>query len=139
MSKPSFSIIMPIFNTEEKYLRTAIGSVLNQDYPDYELILVDDGSNDETARIIDDYKYKCTIIHQTNSGQIISRLNGLKAAKNDYVLFFDSDDYLFKGSLKRIASIINNKDYDIITYDYARFKDDPHDYFSKQQFFQTLG
>lgn len=136
MSKPSFSIIMPIYNTEEKYLRAAIDSVLKQDYPDYELILVDDGSNDETALIVDEYCNQCTIIHQANAGQIISRLNGLKVAKNDYVLFFDSDDHLFAGSLKRIAGIIDNKDYDIITYDYARFKDDPYDYFSKQQFFQ---
>ena len=91
-----FSIIIPVYNIE-LYIKECIDSIVNQNFNDYEIILVDDGSNDGSGAICDEYqnKYKnIKVIHQANSGLSEARNEGLKIAKGDYIIFVDGDDYL---------------------------------------------
>ena len=86
---PKFSVIIPVFN-REKFIHRAIESVLNQSYKNFELIVVDDGSTDETPNIIK--KYPIKIITQKNRGVSAARNAGIKASKGDIIAFLDSDD-----------------------------------------------
>ena len=91
-----FSVIVPVYNAE-KYLEKCILSVINQSYENWELILVDDGSNDKSSQIVDGFaekNEKVIAIHQQNAGPGIARNNGIKKATGDYVVFLDSDDYI---------------------------------------------
>lgn len=88
------SVIMPIYNAGE-YLSRAIGDVLRQSFAEIELICVDDGSTDNSAKIIERYKNKddrVSYIHQSNQGPSIARNQGLKMARGRYVIFLDADD-----------------------------------------------
>ena len=90
------SFIMPIYNNS-KTLARAIDSCLQQKYPDTEIMLVNDGSDDDTYDIINDYweRYpNIKIVNQRHQGILMARLNGLKNASGDFVTFVDSDDYI---------------------------------------------
>ena len=90
-----FSVIMPVYNVE-KYLETAVTSVLSQTFSDFELILVEDASPDNCAALCDSLAEKdkrINVIHNTvNSGAGFSRNFGIQAAKGEFILFVDSDD-----------------------------------------------
>ena len=93
-SKCFFSIIIPVYKVEQ-YLAECIDSVLIQNYVDYEIILVDDGSPDKSPRICDEYSEKfCNIrvIHKKNEGLSAARNDGIKEAQGEYIIFLDSDD-----------------------------------------------
>ena len=94
MKNPLISIIVPVYNIEE-YLPRCIESVLGQSYKNLELILVDDGSKDNSGKICDMYQEKDTrvrVIHKENGGSSSARNAGIKAAKGMYLGFVDSDD-----------------------------------------------
>lgn len=111
------SILVPIYKVE-KYLSRCIESVLSQDFTDYELILVDDGSPDKCGKICDEYaaKYpeKIKTIHKENGGLISARYCGIKAAKGKYYIFLDSDDTLRYGAISTLYGYIKSNDYDIV-------------------------
>ena len=89
------SIIVAVWNVEP-YLRRSLDSILSQTYPYLEVILVDDGSPDNSGKICDEYAAKderIKVIHQKNQGVSVARQVGLDAATGDYVIHFDSDDY----------------------------------------------
>ncbi len=91
------SIIMPVYQIPEKLLRHSIESVLNQTYKKIELILVDDGSDDDSGKICDEYAYmdhRVTCCHTANQGVSGARNYGLERAQGDYITFVDSDDSL---------------------------------------------
>ena len=101
--RPFFSIIVPVYNAE-KYLDRCINSVLSQDCNDFEIILVDDGSTDNSMSICDSYKLlneRIVVIHQENSGQSKARNVGISVATGDYIIFLDSDDYLTSNVLEK--------------------------------------
>ena len=105
---PEFSIIVPIYNVE-KYLETCVESVLKQTYPNFELILVDDGSPDSCGSLCDKYqKADCrvNVIHKENGGLSSARNAGLKVAIGNYVIFLDSDD--FWDDIEALAHINSN-------------------------------
>lgn len=90
-----FSIIIPIYNVE-KYLKKCVNSILKQEYKNFEVILVDDGSPDNCPKICDEYKMKDSrikVIHKQNGGLSSARNEGMKKAIGDYLIFVDSDDY----------------------------------------------
>lgn len=90
------SIILPVYNGE-KTLQSAIESVIKQTYPDYRLIIVDDGSTDRSARIADEYAEKYENIyclHKKNGGLASARNAGLDVCEDKYVCFLDADDTL---------------------------------------------
>lgn len=95
---PKLSIIIPIYNTGI-YLHKCIKSVLSQTIEDFELILVDDGSKDESGKICDEYAAsdsRVRVIHKENQGVSIARNTGIKEAKGEYIGFIDSDDWIDK-------------------------------------------
>lgn len=94
--KDKISVIIPAYNAAA-YLAKCLESVLAQTYQNYEVIVVDDGSSDDTAAILDDYasRYPQVVaLHQENSGVTCARMNGLKAASGDWITFVDSDDWV---------------------------------------------
>ena len=93
---PTISIIIPVYNIE-KYLKRCVDSILNQTFTDFELILVDDGSADNSGKICDEYSEKdCRIkvIHKENGGVSSARNVGLENAVGEYIMFCDADDFV---------------------------------------------
>lgn len=93
---PILSVIIPVYNTE-KYLKECVDSVINQTFKDYEVILVDDASTDESGRICDEYAAKYSFIkaiHKEHGGPAHTRKAGLKEACGTYISYIDSDDYI---------------------------------------------
>ena len=93
---PTISVIVPIYNTAA-YLSRCIESLVNQTYSDLQIILIDDGSTDESGAIADEWQTKdprIEVYHQQNQGQSAARNAGLQHAKGEYIAFVDSDDYI---------------------------------------------
>lgn len=96
MNKELVSVIVPIYNVEQ-YVENCVRSLINQDYKNIEIILVDDGSPDSSGKIIDELAKedsRITVIHQENKGVSSARNSGLDNAKGQYVMFVDGDDYV---------------------------------------------
>ncbi len=96
MTKPKVSIIVPVYNTE-KYLKRCLDSIINQTLKDIEIIIVDDGSKEECAKLCDEYAKRdtrITVIHKQNGGLGFARNSGIESAAGEYVGFVDSDDYI---------------------------------------------
>lgn len=110
------SIIIPIYNTA-KYLPRCLQSIMSQKYTDWEAILVDDGSTDESSRVCDDYADRDSrfkVLHQENQGVVVARDNALAKAKGDYLAFVDSDDYIAPSMLEVMAESAQNENLDIV-------------------------
>lgn len=119
-----FSIIIPIYNVD-KYLKKSVDSVLAQEFSDYEIILVNDGSTDNSPSICDEYEKKFTqvkVIHKVNGGLSDARNFGIKEAQGDYLMFLDSDDFWEgKSILSEIEEIINKENPDMIIHSFTYF------------------
>ena len=105
-----FSIVIPAYNVQN-YLKRCVDSVLKQDFYDYDIILIDDGSTDLSGTICDSYKSahpNVIVIHQPNGGLSKARNVGIDKSHGNYIIFLDSDDWLFEGSLTRIYNQILN-------------------------------
>jgi len=112
------SIIVPVYNSE-KYIERCIVSVMKQTNPNWELIIVDDGSTDKSADIIDRIarnEKKIRYYYQNNSGAGMARNLGITKATGDYIAFLDSDDYLSKDYIESIEQ----HDSDVIFLDLQR-------------------
>lgn len=116
---PLISVIIPVYKVEE-FLAKCIESVLSQTFSDYEIILVDDGSPDNCPEICDDYvkKYnRIKVIHKINGGLSDARNAGLEKATGQYVLFLDSDDFLYSDTvLEEISNSLSKANYPDICY-----------------------
>ena len=109
---PKFSIIVPVYNVE-KYVKKCLDSIFAQTFKDFEVIVVNDGTKDNSMDIVK--KYDVTIINQKNQGLSEARNNGVKRAKGEYLIFIDSDDYIEKDLLKEINKSLDNNP-DIVRY-----------------------
>lgn len=112
---PEISVIVPVYNCE-KYIGKCIGSVLNQTFKDLELILIDDGSNDLSGKICDEFKLKdqrVKVIHEKNSGVSIARNVGINIAKGKFIGFVDSDDYLAPDMYETLYKNLRENNADI--------------------------
>lgn len=116
---PKFSIIVPVYNVE-KYIGECVESVLNQSFDDWELILIDDGSSDNSSSLCDMYAEndeRIKAFHQKNAGASAARNNGLDNAGGDYIIFLDSDDYYNNlDALHKINDKIMKKQCDIVMF-----------------------
>ena len=114
-----FSVIVPVYNTQE-YLKRCIESVLNQTYKNYEIILINDGSTDNSLEILKKYESnnKVKIITQKNHGLSYTRNVGISHATGDYVILLDSDDFLEKDLFKVLNLNIKNEDMIKFNYNY---------------------
>jgi glycosyltransferase involved in cell wall biosynthesis len=105
------SIIVPVYDVE-KYLKKCVDSILNQTFKDFELILVDDGSPDNSGAICDQYAEKDSrvrVIHKENGGLSDARNAGIEVARGKYLGFVDSDDFVNEDMYKQLyTSIIEN-------------------------------
>ncbi len=124
MMKPFFSIIVPVYKVENN-LDECVQSVLAQDFADFELILVDDGSPDNCPQMVDDYAQKdgrVRAVHKENGGLSSARNAGLAVAKGEYLLFLDSDDYwCCKDSLSSIRQSLVGNDVDLLIYGMKKY------------------
>ncbi len=112
---PRFSIIVPIYNVAN-FLHRCVRSVLDQSYKDFELILVDDGSPDDSPSICDSFSREegIKVIHKQNEGLVRARQTGVAHAIGEYVVCLDGDDWLHLDFLKKMASIIDTYRPDVI-------------------------
>lgn len=118
-SKVILSIIIPVYNVEQ-YLSRCLNSVLSQLKSDMEVIIVDDGSKDNSGKICDQYKLKygsvINVIHQENGGLSAARNTGIENAKGEYLYFLDSDDYISDKFIETVYIHLIKRKYDIIEF-----------------------
>ncbi len=110
------SVIVPVYNVE-KYLERCIKSILMQTYRNFELILVDDGSPDNSGKICDEYAIKdnrVKVIHKENTGVSDSRNVGIIQSIGEYITFVDSDDYISENMLQKMYNDLNRNDADMV-------------------------
>lgn len=114
---PVFSIVMPVYNAE-KYLEHALDSIRNQDFADFELILVNDSSVDNSLTVCIKYAaidQRITVIDcKTNCGAAVARNRGIKAAKGNYLCFVDADDYIDRDFLQQFYHALQEDEYDFV-------------------------
>ena len=117
-----FSIIVPVFNGEQ-YLQYCLESVANQTSCDYELLIVDDGSTDNSNSIADAFVARhdnTRVLHGPNQGLLLARRKGLSYCRGEYVIFLDSDDAIAPDALHRISETIDATGADIVSFRYSR-------------------
>lgn len=118
-----FSIIVPVYGVEA-FLPQCIESVLAQNCPNWELILVDDGSPDRCGEICDRYAAqdeRIQVIHKENGGATIARLVGMLAAQGGYILALDADDYWDDDLLSQLQAVIHHHNPDCVAFGFRRF------------------
>ena len=119
------SILTPVYNAAAT-LRACVQSVLAQDYHQWELVLVNDGSTDESGKICDDFclaDARIRVIHQANAGVSAARNAALNAAKGEYILFLDSDDALLPGLFSAALPLMEQKGLDLYLFCLQRLSD----------------
>lgn len=108
------SVIVPVYNVD-KFLRLTIDSILSSTYKDIELILVDDGSTDESPAICDEYSQadnRVKVVHKQNGGVSSARIEGLRVAKGEYISFVDGDDVIHSEMLEILINALQKDDFD---------------------------
>lgn len=123
MGIPKFEIIVPVYKVEQ-YLRKCIDSLINQDYDDYHITLVDDGSPDNCGNICDEYVKiypdKITALHKSNGGLSDARNYGVANTKSEYVIFVDSDDWVGNGFVSSLNKGLVSDDVDMVVAPFYR-------------------
>lgn len=117
---PIISIIVPVYNVEE-YLEECIASILHQEFSEFELILVDDGSTDRSGSLCDEYAKKdkrISVIHQNNAGLSEARNTGIQAATGNLISFIDSDDYVHSAMYQLLYKNMVETESDISVCDF---------------------
>lgn len=130
------SIIIPNYNNS-KYIEDCLNSATKQDYPEKEIIVVDDGSTDDSVEKVEKYiknnkNDDVRLIQQSNLNAAIARNNGMKNAAGDYVLFLDSDDLLEEGVLKRMVEYYEKDKTDLVVGGYKEIDEKGHVYGNKR-------
>lgn len=106
MEYPKISVIVPVYNAK-KHLNRCIDSILSQSFQDFEIILIDDGSTDDSGQICDEYSVSCdriSCIHKSNGGVSSARNAGLSKSKGEYITFIDGDDLVYPHYLSNLCS-----------------------------------
>ena len=137
MNDLEISIIIPVYNTRQILINRCIKSILQQTFKNFEVIIIDDGSNEIVAKTLDDISNlsKCIrIIHKKNEGVSISRNLGIRLSKGKYITFIDSDDYISPFYLEKLYSIMKKDGVDIVT-SYIKFVYDSNfEFFNNKNF-----
>lgn len=121
---PLFSFIVPVYNVKP-YLSECLDSILGQEFTDYEICIVDDGSSDGSENICDVYKKQYNdqikLYHQPNQGVSSARNKALEMATGKYIWFVDADDYILPGALDYLSAIIKKSNCDTIFFGNKKF------------------
>ncbi len=119
-SNPKFSVVIPLYN-KQKSIKDTVTSVLNQTYTDFELLVIDDGSTDDSVKTLSEIKdERLHVISKTNGGVSDARNFGIKSANFDYIFFLDADDYITPDCLSVFAALIGK--YEHLSIFTANFK-----------------
>ena len=138
---PVFSVIISVFNVQD-YLEECVESVLGQQYEAYEILLIDDGSSDNSSEICDRYaaeNKKVKTIHKKNEGAASARNEGIKAARGEWILFLDSDDYY--GTSRFFSELSKKTEYtsaQVICYGETEVRDIDRSLIGKKDFSGTV-
>lgn len=114
------SIIVPVYNAENRISR-CINSIVNQSYKNIEIILINDGSNDSSGQICDEFAKidkRIKVIHKQNGGVSSARNEGLRSANGEYIQFVDSDDYIDKDMCEKLLKTMINDNSDLVVSGY---------------------
>ena len=131
MDNVKISVILPVFN-EQDYISATLDSIFNQDFRDFEVIVIDDGSTDNTLKIVEEKFLDCEIphkiIHQQNNGVSSARNRGIEESCGEYIVFVDGDDYILTNHLSNLY----NAEYDFSLIQMVKKENDsltdPHIY-----------
>lgn len=116
------SIIIPAYNAE-KTIERALNSALHQDFKDFEVIVINDGSTDDTLKILESYGNRIILINQKNRGAVKAANVGFKLARGKYVVKLDADDWFEKGLLRESCGVLDKReDIDFVYSDYYEIK-----------------
>lgn len=121
---PKYSVIIPIYNAEST-LRRCVDSLLDQNYADAEIILVNDGSTDGSGRICSEYAEKADAVkylEKSNGGVSTARNAGLDVARGKYILFVDSDDYVAEAYFSKLDGLCAEREYDCVFFSHTVVK-----------------
>ena len=117
------TIIIPVYNSE-KYIGKCLDSILQQTYQDFEILVVNDGSKDNSQEVINKYKEKypdkINAIEQDNKGVARTRNESIQKVKSKYIMFMDNDDYLDKDYIETFVKEIERDNYDAVVGGYRR-------------------
>ncbi|SEA08226.1 Glycosyltransferase involved in cell wall bisynthesis [Eubacterium aggregans] len=119
---PFFSVIVPVYNSSE-YLCECLDSTLRQSFGDFELIVINDGSTDNSYQIIKEYENidrRIRSYEHCNSGQLFTRMKGVEKSNGKYCIFVDSDDTIDKDMLYELHTYLKEEKYDVLFYDWKK-------------------
>lgn len=120
---PSITVCVPVYNVE-RYLQECLDSIFSQDYPRFDVVMVDDGSTDCSGEICDEYvsRYpqQAFVVHKDNEGLLLARRDGFARAAGDYVMCVDSDDALAPGALSAVAASVAKTSADVVRFGFTR-------------------
>ena len=122
-SQPLVSVVLPVFNVE-RYIVECLDSIVAQDYPNLEIIAIDDGSTDGSLEVLEKYASshrRMTVIHQENSGAGVARNKGVAKAKGKYVIFVDPDDAIEPCALRELVGTAEANAAEIVLFSIARY------------------
>ena len=120
--KPMVSVIVPVYNAEQT-LRRCVSSILDQQYTDLELLLVNDGSTDASGEICDEFAARdarVTVLHQKNAGVSTARNHALEQAQGTYLQFLDSDDWITPDATRSLVRAAEAHRCDLVIADFYR-------------------
>lgn len=121
------SIVCPVYNVAQ-YLNSCVESLVNQTYRNIEIVLVDDGSSDDSPKMCDEWALKderIKVLHNTRWGVSVARNTGVRNAKGEYLFFMDADDVLEIDAIEVLLKYHNKKKDTIVVLNYNRFTDSP--------------
>ena len=127
MNNVEISVVIPAYNVE-KYVRECLDSILRQTFRNFEVIIVNDGSKDNTLEILREYESKypemIRVINQENGGQSNARNNAFQYVRGDYITYIDADDYIWDDYLEKLYYCAKKNAADLVICSYEKFKND---------------
>ena len=133
MSKPAISVIIPVYNAQDG-IKRCVDSLLNQSFKNFEIIILNDGSKDNSLNILKEYELKHSfirVIDKQNEGVAVTRNKGILLAEGDYTMFMDNDDFVDSDYIETFYQAIHEKKLDLVIGGYKRVNQDNQIIFSQ--------
>lgn len=133
MSKPAISVIIPVYNAQDG-IKRCVDSLLNQSFKNFEIILLNDGSKDNSLNILKEYELKYSfvrVIDKQNEGVAVTRNKGILLAEGEYTMFMDNDDFVDSDYIETFYLAIHEKNLDLVIGGYKRVNQDNQIIFSQ--------
>ena len=133
MSKPAISVIIPVYNAQDG-IKRCVDSLLNQSFKNFEIILLNDGSKDNSLNILKEYELKYSfvrVIDKQNEGVAVTRNKGILLAEGEYTMFMDNDDFVDSDYIETFYQAIHEKRLDLVIGGYKRVNQDNQIIFSQ--------